>query len=177
MSKLEIPSIRWAIAFIFLAVEMLLFIYIADLFWVDQLVAIIISIFLFGMIPLILKAFSEKGISPVESTQRRRAAWVAGVVDKVAAVLRFDKTTPVISWTAAAFLVILAGGTVTESVSGMPVRMVFSTSIYLLLAAFAAPPVRSYLQGALQLRFSRLTVVLLLVIGVLLNEEMVAPPV
>jgi len=177
MRVLESPFIRWAIALIFLGVEMLLFVHIADLFWVDQLVVVIMTVFLFAIIPSILKTISEKGTTPVESTQRQRAAWVASVVDRVAAVLRFDKAAPVISWIAAVFLVILAAGTVTERVSGMPLRMVFSMSVYLLLAAFVAPPVRSYLQEELQVSFSRPTVVLILIIGVLLNEEMLAPPV
>lgn len=177
MSRLESPSIRWTIAFLFLGVELLLFIVIADLHWVNQIVTIIATIFLFAIIPSILEAFSEKGTTPVETTQRQRAAWVAGLVDKVAAIVRIDKVGPIISWIAAAFLVILAGGTVTESVSGMKISMIFSMIIYLLLAAFAAPPVRSAIQEKLQTAFSRPVVVIILTAGVFVNEAILAPPV
>jgi hypothetical protein len=174
---LENPAVRWAIAFIFLGVELLVFVVVADLLWVEQLLMIIATVFLFAIIPSILKTLSEQGSAPVESTQRQRAAWTASAVDKVAAVMRVDKTAPVISWIAAAFLAILAGETVTDSVSGLPVRMISSTAVYLLLAACAAPPVRSHLQKKLQLGFSRSVVVIVLSTGVVVNEAMLAPPV
>lgn len=177
MRMLESPSVRWAIAFLFLAVELLLFVVIADLFWVDELVIIIATLFLFAILPSILESFAEKGKAPVESTQRQRAAWVGSVVGTIAAKIRLNKTGPAISWIASAFLVILAGGTITESVSGASIRMLFSTSVYLLLAAFAAPPVRIYLQEKLQVGFPRLVVVTILATGVVVNEEVFAPSV
>jgi hypothetical protein len=176
MDWLESPSIRWAIAFLFLAVELLLFIGIADLFWVDQLVVLVTTVFLFALLPSILQSVSETGTAPIESTQQQRAAFVAGVVDTVAATLRLDRIAPVISWIAAAFLVILAGGTL-RARPGMSIRVVFSASIYVLLAAFAAPSVRRYLQEELQLDFSWLVVVTILVTGVLVNEAVFTPPV
>jgi hypothetical protein len=177
MRLLESPSVRWAIAFLFIAVELLLFVVLADLFWVDQLVIIIVTLFLFAILPSILEAFAEKGTAPIESTQRQRAAWVGSVVDTIAAKIRLNKTGPIVSWTASAFLVVLAGGTITESVPGAPIRMMFSTSVYLLLAAYAAPPVRSYLEQKLRVGFSRLVVVTILATGVVVNEEVFAPSV
>jgi hypothetical protein len=174
MGKLASPSIRWAIAFLFLAVELLLFLVIADVSRVNQLILLFVTVLLFALLPSILQSFSQKGAAPVESTQRRRAALVAGVVGRGAVMMRIDKISPIISWIATAFLVILAGGTLTER-PGISLRMVVSASVYVLLAAFAAPSVRSYLRETFQLNFSRLVVVTVLVAGVLVNEELVTP--
>jgi hypothetical protein len=136
-----------------------------------------VTVFLFAIIPSILKTFSEQGSAPIESVQRQRAARVAGVVDRVAVLLRIDAIAPIISWIAAAFLVVLAGETITDSVSGLPIRTISSTAIYLSLAVFAAPPVRGHLQEKLQLEFPRSVVVIVLIAGVIANEEILAPPV
>jgi len=176
MSTLENSSVRWAIAFVFLGVELLLFVVVADLFWVDRLIAVVVSMVLFATIPATLKAVSETGTAPVESTQQRRTALVAGAVGRVAAVMRIDRIAPLVSWIGAVFLVVLAGGTMTEHLSGTSIRTVASASVYLLLAAFATPPVRSRLQERLRVTFSRPVVVVVLTAGVLVNEEVVAPP-
>ena len=182
MGKLERPAVRWAIAFLFLSVELLLFVVIPDpgdgsrynITRANQLVMVIMSLILFAIIPSILKSLSQEdkpleyAANQVESTQRRRAAFVTGII---------DTTAPLISWLAVGFLAILAGGTVTESVSRMPVRIIVSTVVYLLLAAFAAPPVRSYLQQKSGLTFPRSIVVGGLIAGVLITEEVVTPPV
>ncbi|MFC7058862.1 hypothetical protein [Halovenus salina] len=60
MDRLEHPSIRWGIAFVFLGVELLSFL-AADLPLVDQIVAVGISVILFILLPSILKDVSEKG--------------------------------------------------------------------------------------------------------------------
>lgn len=176
MGKLESPAVRWAVAFIFLGVELLLFVAVADLALAQQVVIVIMSIFLFAIIPSILKEFSEKGTSPIESTQQRRAALAASVVDKIAEILRIDKTAPFISWIAAVFLIMVAIGTITDSVSALRIRGIVSAAVYLLLATFAAPPVRHHLREEYQLGFSRWVIVITLITGVMLNEEIVAPP-
>lgn len=177
MDRLEHPSIRWGIAFVFLGVELLLFVVAADLPLADQIVAVGISIILFILLPSILKDVSEKGAAPVESTQQRRASWVAGAVDRAAVAFRLGTIAPVVSWLTAAFLVAVAGGTATEDTYDIGLRMISATGIYLALAAFAAPPVRRYLQGKLPVALSRPVVVAVLAIGVLVNEEIVAPSV
>lgn len=177
MGRLGRPAVRWAIAFLFLGVELLLFVVVADLLWIEQLLLIVATVFLFAIIPSILKTFSEQGSAPIKSVQRQRAARVAGVVDRVAVLLRIDAIAPIISWIAAAFLVVLAGETITDSVSGLPGRTISSTAIYLLLAVFAAPPVRGRLQEKLRLEFPRSVVVIVLIAGVIANEEILAPPV
>lgn len=45
VSRLKHPAVRRAIASVFLGVELLLFVVIADVFWVDQLVLVLATIF------------------------------------------------------------------------------------------------------------------------------------
>lgn len=190
MRTLESPAVRWTVAFLFLGVELLLFVVILDpgdgsqynITRADQLVMVIVSLFLFATIPSTLKSLSEEdnpfehAADQVESTQRQRAAFVTNTVDKLARTIRIETTAPLISWIAAGFLALLAGGTVTESVSGSPLRLILSTVVYLLLAAFAAPPVRRYLQQNFGVQFSRSIVIGILTAGVLIIETLIAPP-
>jgi hypothetical protein len=190
VSKLERPAVRWAIAFLFLVVELLLFVVIPEpgnegryqITPASQAVMIAVSLVLFAIIPSILKDLAVKdrpyvsAADQVEVTQQRRAAFIAGAVDRGAELIRIDTTATVASWIAAGFLLLLAGGTVTASVSGLPIRLICATTAYLLLAAFAAPPVRGYLSRKLRVAFPRSVVVTVLVVGVLLNEVALAPP-
>ncbi len=190
MRTLESPAVRWTVAFLFLGVELLLFVVILDpgdgsqynITRADQLVMVIVSLFLFATIPSTLKSLSEEdnpfeyAADQVESTQRQRAAFVTNTVDKLARTIRIETTAPLISWIATGFLALLAGGTVTESVSGPPLRLILSTVVYLLLAAFAAPPVRRYLQQNFGVQFSRSIVIGILTAGVLIVETLIAPP-
>ena len=156
MGKLERPIVRWAIASLFLAVELLLLVVIPDpgessryeITPFNQAIMTVVLLVLSAIIPSILKEFASKdrplasAADQVETTQQRRAHSVAGAVDKGAKVIRIETIGPVTSWIAAGLLVFLAGETVTESVSGMPVRVICATTVYLLLAAFGTPPVR-----------------------------------
>lgn len=110
MSRLERPAVRWAIALAFLGVKLLLLIAVAELFWVAQLVLVLATVVLSAVLPSILREFSAKGTAPIESTQRRRAAWVRGVVDTAAAVVRIDRVAPIVSWIAPAVLGAVAVG-------------------------------------------------------------------
>jgi len=191
MRTLESPAVRWTVAFLFLGVELLLFVVVLDpgdgshysITRADQLVMVIVSLFLFATIPSTLKSLSEEdepfeyAADQVESTQRQRAAFVTNIVDKLARTIRIETTAPLVSWIAAGFLAILAGGTVTESVSGSPLQLILSTVVYLLLAAFAAPPVRRYLQQNFGVQFSRSIVIGILTAGVLITETILAPPI
>ena len=112
----------------------------------------------------------------VETAQQRRAAFVAGVVDRAAELIHIDRAAPVASWLAAGVLVLLAGGTVTNSVSGPSVRLLCATMVYFLLAAFVAPPVRGYLHWKRRVTLSRSVVVTVLIVGILVNEAALAPP-
>jgi hypothetical protein len=190
VSKLEQPAVRWAIASLFLGAELLLFVVVPDpgdgsryeITFATQAVMMVASLVLFALIPSILKDIAAKdrpladAADQVEATQQRRAAFVAGVVNRAATVIRIDTTAPIISWLAAGFLFLLAGGTITDSVAGLPARLLCATTVYLLLAAFAVPPVRGYLHRRLRVTFPRAVVVIVLVVGVLLNEAVVAPP-
>lgn len=191
MRTLESPAVRWTVAFLFFGVELLLFVVVLDpgdgshysITRADQLVMVIVSLFLFATIPSTLKSLSEEdepfeyAADQVESTQRQRAAFVTNIVDKLARTIRIETTAPLVSWIAAGFLAILAGGTVTESVSGSPLQLILSTVVYLLLAAFAAPPVRRYLQQNFGVQFSRSIVIGILTAGVLITETILAPPI
>lgn len=87
-----------------------------------------------------------------------------------------DTVATVASWAGVVLMLLLAVGTVTESVSGMPVRMAVATLVYLCLAAFAAPPVRRYLDTEYDVAFGRGTVVVILLGVGLANEAVIAPP-
>jgi len=143
---------------------------------------VIISLTFFATIPSTLKSLSredepfEYAADEVESTQRQRAAFVTSIIDTLARIIRIETTAPLVSWIAAGFLAILAGGTVTESVSGSPRQLILSTVVYFLLAAFAAPPVRRYLQQKSGVQFSRSIIVGILTAGVFINEAVLAPP-
>jgi hypothetical protein len=190
VGKLERPVVRWAIASLFLVVEVLLLVVIPDpgessryeITPLNQAIMMVILLVLFAIIPSILKDFASKdrplahAADQVEATQQRRAQFVAGAVDRGAKLIRIETAGPVASWIAAGLLLLLAGGTVTESVSGMPVRLICATTAYLLLAAFATPPVRGYFTRKLRVTVPRPVVVIILIGGVLLNEAALAPP-
>lgn len=189
MSKLEQPAVRWAIASLFLGAELLLFVVVPDpgdgsryeITFADQAVMLVGSLVLFAIIPSMLKDFAAKdrpfayAADQVETTQQRRAAFVAGVVDRAAELIHMDRAVPVASWLAAGVLVLLAGGTVTTSVSGLSVRLLCATVVYFLLTAFVAPPVRGYLHRKRRVTLSRSVVVTGLIVGILVNEAALAP--
>ena len=189
MGKLERPIVRWAIASLFLAVELLLLVVIPDpgessryeITRFNQAIMTVVLLVLSAIIPSILKEFASKdrplasAADQVETTQQRRAHSVAGAVDKGAKMIQIETIGPVTSWIAAGLLVFLAGETVTESVSEMPVRVVCATTVYLLLAAFATPPVRGSFTRKLRVTVPRPVVVIILIGGVLLNEAALAP--
>ena len=141
----------------------------------------VVLLMLSAIVPSILKQFASKdrplasAADQVETTQQRRAHSVAGAVDKGAKVIRIETIGPVTSWIAAGLLVFLAGETVTESVSGMPVRVICATTVYLLLAAFGTPPVRGSFTRKLRVTVPRPVVVIILIGGGLLNEAALAP--
>ena len=186
MGKLERPVVRWAIASLFLAVELLLFVVIPDpgdgdryvITPATQAMWTILSLVLFVVLLSTLKDFASKdrplayAAKQVETTQQRRATYI----HKTAQLIRIETTGPLASWFAAGFLILLAVGVATESVSGQPVRLICTTSIYALLAAFAAPPVRGYFTRKLRVTIPRPIVVIILVVGVFLNQAAVAPP-
>lgn len=87
-----------------------------------------------------------------------------------------DTIAPAASWLAVILMFLLAVGTITESVSGMPVRLAVSTMIYVLLGLFATPPLRRYLEAKLDLEFERAAVVVVIVVGTIGNEGLIAPP-
>jgi hypothetical protein len=190
MGKLERPIVRWAIASLFFAVELLFLVVIPDpgessryeITPANQAIMTVVLLMLSAIIPSILKEFASKdrplvsAADQVETTQQRRAHSVAGAVDKGAKMIRIETIGPVTSWIAAGLLVFLAGETVTESVSGIPVRVICATTAYLLLAAFATPPVRGYFTRKLRVTVPRPVVVITLIGGVLLNEAALAPP-
>lgn len=87
-----------------------------------------------------------------------------------------DTIAPAASWIGVILMFLLAVGTITESVSGMPVRMAVSTVIYVLLGLFAAPPVRRWLEATADVAFERAIVVVIIVVGTIVNEGLIAPP-
>ena len=189
MGKLERPIVRWAIASLFFAVELLFLVIIPDpgessryeITPANQAIMTVVLLVLSAIIPSILKEFASKdrplasAADQVETTQQRRAHSVAGAVDKGAKMIQIETIGPVTSWIAAGLLVFLAGETVTESVSEMPVRVICATTVYLLLAAFATPPVRGSFTRKLRVTVPRPVVVIILIGGVLLNEAALAP--
>ena len=88
-----------------------------------------------------------------------------------------DRLSGAAAWVGVVVAGLLASGTVTESVSGMPVRLSAATGIYLLVALFTAPPVRAYLTDRFDLEIPRSLVVAVFFILVLANETLVAPPI
>ena len=189
MGKLNQPIVRWTIACLFLVVELLLFVVIPDPGQGDlgsrymitpatQAMWTVLSFILFFVLLSALKDFGERdrplayAAEQVETTQQRRARYI----HKIAQLVRIETTGPLASWFAAGFLILLAVGVATESVSGQPVRLICTTSIYALLAAFAAPPVRGYFTRKLRVTISRPIVVIILVVGAILNQAAVAPP-
>ncbi len=186
MGKLEQPIVRWTIACVFLAVELLLFVVIPDpgdggryvVTPATQAMWTILSFILFFVLLSTLKDFGERdrplahAAEQVETTQQRRARYIR----KTARLIRIETTGPLVSWFAAGFLILLAVGVATESVSGQPVRLICTTIIYVLLAAFAAPPVRGYFTRKLRVTIPRPIVVIILVVGTILNQAAVAPP-
>jgi len=186
VGKLEQPIVRWTIACVFLAVELLLFVVIPDpgeggryvVTPATQAMWTILSFILFFVLLSTLKDFGERdrplahAAEQVETTQQRRARYI----HKIAQLVRIETTGPLASWFAAGFLILLAVGVATESVSGQPVRLICTTSIYALLAAFAAPPVRGYFTRKLRVTIPRPIVVIILVVGAILNQAAVAPP-
>jgi hypothetical protein len=193
VGKLEQPIVRWTIACLFLAVELLWFVVIPDpgegdlgsryvITPADQVMWTVLSFVLFFVLLSALKDFGERdrplayATEQVETTQQRRAHFVAGAVDKGAKMIRIETTGPLASWFAAGFLILLAIWVATQSVSGQPVRLICTTSIYVLLAAFAAPPVRGYFTRKLRVTIPRSIVVIILIVGTFLNQAAVAPP-
>lgn len=87
-----------------------------------------------------------------------------------------DTLAPAASWLAVILMFLLAVGTITESVAGMPVRLAVSTVGYVLLGLFAAPPLRRRLEATLDTEFERAAVVVILVVGTIVNEGLIAPP-
>jgi len=186
VGKLERPAVRWVIACLFLAVELLLFVVIPDpgeggryvVTPATQAMWTVLSFVLFFVLLSALKDFGERdrplayAAEQVETTQQRRAMYI----HKIAQLVRIETTGPLASWFAASFLILLAVGVATESVSGQPVRLICTTSIYALLAAFAAPPVRGYFTRKLRVTIPRPIVVIILVVGAILNQAAVAPP-
>ena len=189
MGKLEQPIVRWTIACLFLAVELLLFVVIPDPGGGDlgsryvitpatQVTWTVLSLVLFFVLLSALKDFGERdrplayAAEQVETTQQRRAT----CIHKTARLIRIETTGPLALWFAAGFLLLLAVGVATESVSGQPVRLICTTIIYALLAAFAAPPVRGYFIRKLRVTIPRPIVVIILVVGAILNQAAVAPP-
>jgi hypothetical protein len=189
MGKLERPIVRWAIASLFFAVELLFFIVIPDpgegdlcsryeITRFNQAIMTVVLLVLFFVVLSALKDFAERDRSlasaaeQVETTQQRRARYI----HETARLIRIETTGPLASWFAAGFLILLAIGVATETVSGQPVRLICTTSIYLLLAAFAAPPVRGYFTRKLRVTIPRSIVVIILIVGTFLNQAAVAPP-
>jgi hypothetical protein len=189
VGKLEQPIVRWTIACSFLAVELLLFVVIPDPGEGDlgsryvvtpatQAMWTVLSLVLFFVLLSALKDLGERdrplayAAEQIETTQQRRATYI----HKTARLIRIETTGPLASWFAAGFLLLLAVGVATESVSGQPVRLICTTSIYALLAAFAAPPARGYFTRKLRVTIPRPIVVIILVVGVFLNQAAVAPP-
>ena len=189
MGKLERPIVRWAIASLFFAVELLFFIVIPDpgegdlcsryeITRFNQAIMTVVLLVLFFVVLSALKDFAERDRSlasaaeQVETTQQRRARYI----HETARLIRIETTGPLASWFAAGFLILLAVGVATESVSGQPVRLICTTSIYVLLAAFAAPPVRGYFTRKLRVTIPRSIVVIILIVGTFLNQAAVAPP-
>lgn len=87
-----------------------------------------------------------------------------------------DTIAPAASWLGVILMFLLAVGTITESVAGMPVRMAVSTAGYVLLGLFAAPPLRRRLEATLDVELERAAVVVVIVVGTIVNEGLIAPP-
>lgn len=60
MSKLENPSVRWAIAFAYLGVSLFLLLVLAELPRADQIVVVIVVVFGFLILPSTLKDLAEQ---------------------------------------------------------------------------------------------------------------------
>lgn len=88
-----------------------------------------------------------------------------------------DRVATGAAWVGVVLASLLAVGTVTESVSGMPVRMSAATGIYLLLALFTAPVVRAHATDRFDLEIPRSVVVAAFFIVILANEALVSPPI
>ena len=114
MGKLEQPIVRWTIACLFLAVELLWFVVIPDpgegdlgsryvITPANQAMWTVLSFVLFFVLLSALKDFGERDRSlayaaeQVETTQQRWAHFVAGAVDKGAKMIRIETTGPLAS--------------------------------------------------------------------------------
>jgi hypothetical protein len=87
-----------------------------------------------------------------------------------------DKIASAASWFAVSVMVLLASATITESVTGMSVRTALRTTVYVALAIFAVPGTRDYLRKEYGFTFSRGLVVVSVIMGPILNEAFITPP-
>ncbi len=56
---LESPTVRWTIAVVHLGAELLCFVVLADLFWIDQVIAVVVSVIASLILPSALKSLVE----------------------------------------------------------------------------------------------------------------------
>jgi|GEM_PF-3292288 len=56
---LESPTVRWTIAVVHLGAELLCFVVLIDLFWIDQVIAVVVSVIASLILPSALKSLVE----------------------------------------------------------------------------------------------------------------------